>query len=436
MSATEAFATAGIARPTGAPAVRRRSFSPARLQNAMLWLLVSVSFFVFFEPSPYEILFVVTVLSFMLTRYRLARSTALLIVTLMAYNLGGMFALFPFIAEKDPTTYIAITFYMSVSAIFFVGVFLDDTKRRIEIVAHAWTCAAVIGSLCGMMGYFDVAGSAEIFTLYGRATGTFKDPNVLGPFLCGPAVLLIEGFFTNRLRRPVASLMVLLIILGGIFFSFSRGAWGVTVLSSALCGLLVMLTSRSSAIRMRVILVGAAGLLLIAIILAAILSVESIRDFFFERFVLLQDYDEGPRGRFGKLANAISLLLDRPNGIGPLHFTDFFTEAPHNAYVNAFSSYGWLGGFAYLAFIGCTFRMGWTAVWRRTPWQNYYIAIWSFTFVQYVQGLQIDTDHWRHLWLVVGITWGAGAASIAYPGRQPAPIGEGRAVHAATGTAP
>ena len=392
----------------------RSRVSLRKIQEILLSILVFVSFFVFFEPSPYEIMFVVTALVFLAGGFRLARPFAMLIVCLMLYNLGGVLALFPFIEEKDPVTYIAITFYMSVTAIFFAGVFLTDTKRRIEIVSRAWTAAAVIASICGMMGYFDVGGTAEIFTLYGRATGTFKDPNVLGPFLCGPAVLLIEGYFTNRLRRPLLSIPILLIILAGIFFSFSRGAWGVTVLSAALCGALVFVTSQSNLIRMRVILIACAGLALIALGLAAILSVDSIREFFFERFVLLQEYDEGPRGRFGKLTSAISLLLERPNGIGPLHFTDFFPEAPHNAYVNAFSSYGWLGGFAYLAFILCTFRLGWTAVWKRTPWQSYFIAIWSFTFVQYVQGLQIDTDHWRHLWMVVGATWGAGVASLRY----------------------
>ena len=395
-------------------ALTRKGVSARKLQNGLLWLLVFSSFFVFFEPAPYEIIFVLTALAFVLTEFRIPRSAALLIIPLMLYNLGGAFSLFPFILEKEPVFYIGITFYMSATAIFFAGVFSIETKRRIEIVAHAWTLAAIIASICGMMGYFDVAGSAEIFTLYGRATGTFKDPNVLGPFLCGPAVLLIEGFFTGRLRRPFLSLLALLIILGGIFFSFSRGAWGVTILSAALCGILVILTTRAARIRLRVVLVGSAGLVLIGLLLAVILSVDSIRDFFFERFVLLQEYDEGPRGRFGKLANAISLLLERPNGIGPLHFTDYFPEAPHNAYINAFSSYGWIGGLAYLAFIAATFRMGWTAVWKRTPWQNYYIAIWSFTFVQYVQGLQIDTDHWRHLWMVVGATWGAGAASLRY----------------------
>ena len=142
-----------------------------------------------------------------MTGLTLPRALSILILCLVLFNLGGVFALMPFIEEKEPVYYIAITFYMSVTAIFFAGAFLKDTRRRFAILQSAWSIAAVIGSLAGMAGYFDIAGTAEIFTLYGRATGTFKDPNVLGPFLCGPALLLIEGFFSNRLQRPLLSLL-------------------------------------------------------------------------------------------------------------------------------------------------------------------------------------------------------------------------------------
>jgi len=31
-----------------------------------------------------------------------------------------------------------------------------------------------------------------------------------------------------------------------------------------------------------------------------------------------------------------------------------------------------------------------------------------------VQGVQIDTDHWRHLYLLFGCMWGLLAATLAY----------------------
>ena len=48
----------------------------------------------------------------------------------------------------------------------------------------AYTTGSLIAAFCGILGYFDVAGLGdEIFTHAGRASGTFKDPNVLGSYL-------------------------------------------------------------------------------------------------------------------------------------------------------------------------------------------------------------------------------------------------------------
>jgi O-antigen ligase len=313
---------------------------------------------------------------------------------------------------------------------------LDDTQRRLETIKSAWIFAGVIAAVCGMMGYFGIAGTSEIFTKFSRAAGTFKDPNVLGPFLAAPTLLLVQGYMTGSLKRPLLSFPLLLILLGGVFFSFSRGAWGVVLAASVLTGALLVITGGSARTRARVILIGVVGAVFLAFVIAAILSVDSVRDLFEQRFALVQDYDGGARGRFGKLGTAISMLLDRPNGFGPQHFEDFFPEAPHNVYVAAFSAYGWLGGIAYLALIAITVRIGWSTVWRRTPWQGLYIALWSVTFFQLIQGFQIDTDHWRHLWLLVGLTWGVAVISTR---SQPAaqrfaaemPGFEGRALRAA-----
>ena len=38
------------------------------------------------------------------------------------------------------------------------------------------------------------------------------------------------------------------------------------------------------------------------------------------------------------------LMLDFPLGIGPMQFTNYFTEDPHNSFLDAFVAGGWLGG--------------------------------------------------------------------------------------------
>jgi hypothetical protein len=54
--------------------------------------------------------------------------------------------------------------------------------------------------------------------------------------------------------------------------------------------------------------------------------------------------------------------------------------------------------------------IGWRLVLRKGPFQIETIAVWPCLFVQMVQGLQIDTDHWRHLYLLFGLIFGLAAA--------------------------
>ena len=56
------------------------------------------------------------------------------------------------------------------------------------------------------------------------------------------------------------------------------------------------------------------------------------------------------------------------------------------------------------------------------PTQFHAIAIWSALFVTILQGLQIDTDHWRQFCLMLGPVWGLAAVQPSGdPSRQSAP---------------
>ena len=65
--------------------------------------------------------------------------------------------------------------------------------------------AGLVAARLGIVGYFNVAGTGEYFTLYdnSRAMGPFKDPNVYGPFLVPPIVWLCQDLILRR-SRPMA----------------------------------------------------------------------------------------------------------------------------------------------------------------------------------------------------------------------------------------
>jgi hypothetical protein len=64
-----------------------------------------------------------------------------------------------------------------------------------------------------------------------------------------------------------------------------------------------------------------------------------------------------------------------------------------------------------LTLIACTLYVGWRLALRPGPYRTLAIPVWSALFLHILQGMQIDTDHWRHLYLLFGLVWGLAAAS-------------------------
>jgi hypothetical protein len=382
-----------------------------QLQNGALWLAIASGCVVFIEPAPFEVFFALTTAVFLITGLRISLLFLPLIALLLLYNLGGMLSLLEVIENPKAVMFAVISLYMAVMAIIAAAIFSDKPLSRLATLKSAWVLAGVVASVAGIMGYFNVLGTFDLFTRYGRAMGPFKDPNVFGTFLVAPAVFLTMGFLLGEHRRPLVAAGCLTVILGGVFFSFSRGAWAVTAGAIGLATLLTFVTTESARLRARIVVIAAAGVAFLALLLVVALQFESIRTTFEIRASLDQSYDQGETGRFGNQKRALPLLLDRPNGLGPFVFGEIFTEDPHNVYLNAFAAYGWLGGWSYAALIACTLFVGWKLVFTAAPWRQDAIAVWSAMFFLILQGFQIDTDHWRHWYLLLGITWGLMAAT-------------------------
>ncbi len=386
-----------------APVVRR-AFSE-RFEWWMLWLLGLGGGIVFIEPSPYELLIALALCVFLVGGCRLAPGGVVMLALLMLFNLGGAISLVPFLHDSDAVTFIAVSFYLAITSGFYAMIVQERAIIRLEALKWGCICAAVMASTAGILGYFDVAGLSGTFTRFGRASGTFKDPNVLGTFIILPMVFLAQEIIrTGRLR--LKTLIPLAIILMALFLAFSRGAWGHAIASLGLMVALTFFLVAGASLRRRIIMLTIGGFVAISAALAAALSIEEVRTMFETRATLSQSYDVGETGRFGRQLRAIPTIFEHPNGYGPLQFGNVWGEDPHNVYINAFASYGWLGGLAYATLIFATLVIGWRTVAMRTPVQDFAIAIWSVLFIQILLGLIIDTDHWRHFYLTLGLIWG------------------------------
>ncbi len=153
---------------------------------------------------------------------------------------------------------------------------------------------------------------------------------------------------------------------------------------------------------------------------------------FRERAQLFQPYDVGSGGRFLFQELALGDLLSFPNGMGPFQFNQVHGMQQHNVYLQAFLVYGWAGGMAYLTLLAATLWTGLRTVFVRTPWQPYLICAFATFVGEVIEGFVIDTDHWRHFFLLLGMIWGLAAATLNHVRTRRAPLPEGRFLPAGT----
>ena len=100
------------------------------------------------------------------------------------------------------------------------------------------------------------------------------------------------------------------------------------------------------------------------------------------------------------------VAMERPLGIGPMVFNTFFPEDEHNIWLKSLTTYGWLGFLCYLTLVIWTLCTGFKNLLLNRPWQPYLLIAYIAFVGHSAIGFVIDTDHWRHFCLIVGIIWG------------------------------
>jgi hypothetical protein len=403
-----AVASASITPPAAAPQLRT-------LHRALLWLVGASGAIVFIEPSPYEFAIVLAIVVLFASGLRIAPALIVPIGLLAGIEVGYTIGASTLMDDPLILNWILTSWYMAITAVFFAMVCLQDTGERAEALAHGYLAGGVIAALAGIAGYFNlVPGGYDLLTFAGRARGTFKDPNVLAAFLIFPAIYslqrVIEGSFWSAMRNAAAFGIIAL----AIFLAFSRAAWGTLAGASALMVALMFITAPTQKQRMRIVFLAALAVALLLAAVAALLSFDKIDALFKERASLNQPYDSGRFGRFGRHLLGAAMALEHPTGIGPLQFRRFFPEDTHNSFLNAFMSGGWISGILYPALVFITAAYGLRQVFVRTPWQRIYIVVIATFLVTLGESFIIDTDHWRHYFLLVGLTWSLAIASSRF----------------------
>ncbi|WP_332714815.1 O-antigen ligase family protein [Pelagibacterium mangrovi] len=369
--------------------------------------------FVIVEPSPYEVMFIIAFTVALAGGLKLHRDTLPVLIITLAF---APFALIsPFFMRYqgvlDGLIFNLVTIFLLITSYFAANFVAQSPHTHMRLIAKAYVAIAVITALVGALAYIGILPGEDFFLRFGRAKAFFNDPNVYGPFLMLPAAIVLQRTLLGTGRAALWNGLAYLVIFIGVFVSFSRGAWGHLAATSLLVFAMAFFLEASAREKVRLLLIAIGGIMVLAAAMAVLLSIPVVAELFAHRFTLTQSYDTGETGRFGRIWYTLDLALNNPWGIGPLEFGYLrISEQPHNTYTNVLLTYGWGGALAYYVLVGWTLLIGGKTLFRPSPHRTLLIPVFA-TFVPMIllSGI-IDTDHWRHWFLVTGLVWGICAA--------------------------
>lgn len=377
----------------------------ALIASGAIFLGVFLSGFVINEPAPYDLYMTGLLVVWALFGLRISRAISPLVVLIILFNIGGFISMTQMADLMDTPLYLAVSLFLAFTAIFFAAV-TEARPETYRLIYFAYVVAALLTSLAGIIGYFRLLPGAEMFTKYERAAGVFQDPNVFGPFLVLPGIYLLYRLITGPVSRMPLLAIPLLIIMAGLFLSFSRGAWGLFGASAILLTGILFLQSRSGAFKLRIVVMTIVAIALLAVAMIVILQIPGVSDMLSERAKLAQNYDSARLGRFARYTIGFQMALEHPLGIGPLVFGQILGEDTHNIWLKSLMDYGWLGFVSYLTLTLWTVAAGFRLLLRDRPWQPYVLCAYVVYIGHIALGTFIDTDHWRHFYLLLGLIWG------------------------------
>lgn len=217
--------------------------------------------------------------------------------------------------------------------VYFLSVQLITDRDGIAGALLVVFVATVLVCLVGLVQYFvgvDVTAqrwidSDQFPELKTRIFSTLGNPNVLASFLVLSMGLLLGGIVGNRFRPiKIALLLVLLLSVGCILLTYSRGAW----LAMAVTGILFLLIGRR--LHFREAMVGAAGLILLTA-----LSYQSLLPRLRSLLALFNPADSSTALRWALWESTMAMIREAPwlgLGWGSYRFVypeyDFFVQNP------------------------------------------------------------------------------------------------------------
>lgn len=371
-----------------------------RIYFVFVVIYIFLSGFVFIEPSPAEIwflFFVPFILMHFKTNFESLLSFGLVFIPMLISTYVGYL-----VSGYYNTRFITIDLYLFFFFLLLVSSFNMVSKempaeKLLKTLMIAWAFASLINILAGLIALFTPFRlfPANI-VLYGiRMKGFFKDPNVLGPFLVPNALYFLRELFYSKEHRALKFFLFVFISFG-ILLTFSRAAW--LNYAAALFIYLIFAVFDKRTFKKSVVFAMVLILLFIAFLYLSsyiYLFDTNLSDFMFAR-AKLQSYDEDrfeTQSKFLQIISSTSILF----GTGPGNYENFTGYATHSLYARYIGERGFFGFALFVIFLGIAIRKA-----SKSELKNFLIPI---IIGQLVNSLFIDSLHWRHLWVLLALSF-------------------------------
>lgn len=405
--------------------------------NALVLLGVLASFFVLIEPAPTDWLMLAAIPTSVIAGRSGGPGMRALFILGSAYLTG--LAIGTINSGIDPSV---VTFnmlsraYLLLSAYAIAAYLYKADWSQTSLLVNMIVASAVLLAVIVILTKFHLIPNSDIFfrdVSQTRVRGTFKDPNVMGPYAAMGMMFAIFQLFEKRSPMYLTAAVV---ILMSVILSGSRGAILTACTSIAVFASLVSFSNTLSRNLIRNLVLAAIA---IGTMIAGSWAMLEFGDFK-EQYAARLESHAYDTDRFASQMTLLTRALNEPLGHGAGAATGAYKGlSPHNVYVKVLYEGGIVAFLAYVGMIGVSVWRcfaAWSAKSNESSVRLISAVVLGTIVGHALNSCFIDSTHWRHIFVLFGF-----AAALPLSG-EPAratflgarTAGPARGDKAATGT--
>jgi len=382
-----------------APGISARIFAT---RNFLFFVAVLLMHWTLPRPAPADVLFIIAFLPSLLINPSATRQALIFVALILVWTFSVFISSIDVLS--DPAVQFQLLAHTFVAALGVTAclVSLSWNERNFHTFMKVYLGACCIAATLGLVGFI---GQVDLLLYDDRAKGLFDEPIAFGAFLL-PGVFA-SLYMLNYRRGLIFPLIALVLCLAGVLLSFSRA----DIVSLAIVGPLYFIVLNRDRPKRAVAILVMGALAVAVLTIVAVLSFPGFEQKLLSRATLAEPYDVGRGGRYDRYLRSIPMILDNPLGLGMLQIDKYFPEPIHNVFLSSFLNYGWVAGVVWILLTVVSFKV---AIGNERATKSP-VAVWlSFSVLaQLPCGMLQQVEHWRHLWLLLGLLWGFNAKNFA-----------------------